>query len=74
MVVLLGAASSAAITTVWLLAQQSPARRPAPSEGQFPQYRAPHMADGHPDLNGIWQALVTANWDVQDHTRARIRK
>ncbi len=25
------------------------------------------MADGHPDLNGIWQALVTANWDLQDH-------
>ncbi|PYR33422.1 MAG: hypothetical protein DMF89_15810 [Acidobacteria bacterium] len=25
------------------------------------------MADGHPNLNGIWQALVTANWDLQDH-------
>ena len=35
---------------------------------QFPAaYRAPRLADGHPDLNGIWQALVTANWDVQDH-------
>src|SRR6266704_6385595 len=34
---------------------------------QFPQYRAPHMADGHPDLNGIWQSFVTANWDIQDH-------
>ena len=34
---------------------------------QFPPYRALHMADGHPDLNGIWQAFVTANWDVQDH-------
>ena len=38
------------------------------SDGQqFPPYRAPHMADGHPDLNGVWQALVTANWDLQDH-------
>src|SRR6202045_263470 len=39
----------------------------APASGQFPQYRPPRMADGHPDLNGIWQAFVTANWDLQDH-------
>src|SRR5579864_1412413 len=39
---------------------------PAPGQ-QFPPYRAPRMADGHPDLNGIWQALVTADWDIQDH-------
>jgi hypothetical protein len=26
------------------------------------------MADGHPDLNGVWQALGTANWDLQDHS------
>src|SRR5437762_10587804 len=35
--------------------------------GQFPAYRPPRMADGHPDLNGIWQAFVTADWDLQDH-------
>lgn len=23
--------------------------------------------DGHPDLNGIWQALGTANWNLEDH-------
>src|SRR5687768_10631620 len=23
--------------------------------------------DGKPDLNGIWQAMNTANWDLQDH-------
>jgi hypothetical protein len=35
---------------------------------QFPNsYRAPRLADGHPDLNGIWQAFVTANWDLEDH-------
>jgi hypothetical protein len=34
---------------------------------QAPAYRAPHRADGHPDLSGIWQAFVTANWDLQDH-------
>ena len=24
--------------------------------------------DGKPNLNGIWQAVNTANWDLQDHT------
>jgi len=26
------------------------------------------MWDGKPDLNGVWQALTTANFDLQDHT------
>jgi hypothetical protein len=28
---------------------------------------AGRTADGKPDLNGIWQALNTAAWDIQDH-------
>ena len=35
--------------------------------GQTPAYRAPRTADGKPNLNGIWQALNEANWDVQPH-------
>jgi hypothetical protein len=35
--------------------------------GQFPAYRAPRLTDGHPDLNGVWQAFVSANWDLEDH-------
>jgi len=30
-------------------------------------YRAPRSPDGHPDLNGIWQAHNEANWDIQLH-------
>ncbi len=30
-------------------------------------YKAAHTADGRPNLNGIWQALNTANWDIQEH-------
>jgi hypothetical protein len=25
-------------------------------------------SDGKPDLNGIWQAMTTANWDLEDHS------
>jgi hypothetical protein len=30
-------------------------------------YAAPRTADGRPDLNGIWQALNEANWDIEAH-------
>ncbi len=28
----------------------------------------PRAWDGHPDLDGIWEALNTANWDLEDHS------
>lgn len=27
----------------------------------------PRASDGHPDLSGIWQAIGTADWDLEDH-------
>ncbi len=30
-------------------------------------YKPPHGPDGHPNLNGIWQAMNTANWNLEDH-------
>jgi hypothetical protein len=64
--ILLGAA--AVISVFWLTVlptagqQAPPARQSAP----FPPYKAPRL-NGHPDLNGLWQAFVTANIDLQDH-------
>ena len=37
------------------------------STGQSSSYRAPRTPDGKPNLNGIWQTLGTAHWDVEPH-------
>jgi hypothetical protein len=35
--------------------------------GQAPAYKPPRMSDGHPNLNGIWQTMNSANWDLEAH-------
>jgi hypothetical protein len=59
---LITAAAAAAVIAVVLVAAM-------PLSGQAPAaaYRAPRTPDGHPDLNGIWQAMNEANYDVQTH-------
>ena len=32
-----------------------------------PAPKVPRGADGKPNFSGIWQAMNTANWDLQDH-------
>src|SRR5881396_254157 len=56
------------IAVLWLLPLAGQQARPTRESSAFPAaHKAPRMADGHPDLNGIWQAFVTANLDLQDH-------
>jgi hypothetical protein len=38
-----------------------------PAASAADAYKAPRTADGKADLNGIWQTLNTANWDLQEH-------
>jgi hypothetical protein len=38
-----------------------------PVAGQGPSSGVPRLANGKPDLNGIWQALNEANFDIQMH-------
>ena len=51
--------AGAAVLAMLLLAE-------IPAAAQTPAYRAPRL-NGRPNLNGIWQTLGTAHWDLQDH-------
>ena len=42
-----------------------------PSPAQAPAYKAPKTKDGKPDLNGIWQAMTEANWDIRPHAASQ---
>jgi len=39
---------------------------PMQARGAAPAARSDRIA-GHPNLNGIWQAINTANWNLEDH-------
>jgi len=32
--------------------------------------KIPRMTDGKPNLSGLWQAIGTADWDIEDHSSA----
>jgi hypothetical protein len=38
--------------------------------GQTAGYKAPRLPDGRPNLNGIWQAMNAAQWDIEAHPAA----
>ncbi|MGD1095964.1 MAG: hypothetical protein ABSB35_28725 [Bryobacteraceae bacterium] len=40
----------------------------APAAAQSSTYQGPRTSDGKPNLNGIWQAMNTANWDILGHS------
>ena len=39
-----------------------------PLAAQAPAYRAPRAPGGKPDLNGIWQTMNEANYDLEGHS------
>src|SRR5262245_35325776 len=63
----IAAAAAAVLALMWSAAPTSAGQAQKPAQPQTPAYRAPRTADGKPNLNGIWQALNSANWDIQGH-------
>jgi hypothetical protein len=63
-------ATLAAIVLAIAFAAASPHAQTGRTPSGPPTYRAPRTASGQPDLNGIWQALNTANWDLEAHEAA----
>ena len=61
----------AATAVAGLLVSRLPSEAQAPAAAQAPAYRAPRAGDGKPNLNGIWQALNEANWDLEPHAAAQ---
>ena len=57
----------AAFGVVGVLAAGIPVAGQAPSAYKGP--RSP-FNDGRPNFDGIWQAVNTANWDLEDHGMA----
>ncbi len=48
-------------------AQAAPAKA-KPAGAKAAAYHAPRGPDGkHPDLNGVWQVMNTANWNIEPH-------
>ena len=61
----IAAIAAAAVVAVIILAVAWSA-----AQGVSPQSRIPRTLDGKPDLNGIWPAMNTANYDLEDHGSA----
>jgi len=53
-----------ALMAGWLLPVLTRVAAQAPAS---PAYRAPRTPDGKPNLNGIWQTMNTANWNIEPH-------
>ena len=59
---------SMVVTTVKSIVVAGLLLAPTMMAAQAPAYRAPRTPDGKPNLNGLWQAMNTANWDVEAHS------
>src|SRR5215510_8618248 len=63
--------AAAVSLTVAPTAQQGRGNAPAaPAAGQGRGAARPAQIAGHPNLNGVWQAIGTAYWNLEDHSAA----
>src|SRR5438046_10698584 len=63
-----GLALTIAIAAGVAQAQRGAAPPRAPAAPTASTYNGPRTPDRKPDLNGIWQAIGTAHWNVEAHS------
>lgn len=73
LVIAAGGAAAAVVLTIALTAPVAEAQRGAPAPraaapAAASAYNGPRTPDRKPDLNGIWQVLGTAHWNVEAHS------
>jgi hypothetical protein len=61
-------APGAAVAVALLLCSFTPSRAVAQGASTAVSGASARAADGKPDLSGIWQAVNSAAWDIQDHS------
>jgi hypothetical protein len=66
--IVLGSAATLTVTAQQR-GRQVGAAAPAGGRGRASAAQSDRVA-GHPNLNGIWQAINTANWNLEDHAAA----
>jgi len=69
--ILSGATAVLMALSVGIQAQRGGAPGPAPARpapAQRTSYTGPRTPDGKPDLNGLWQAIGTAHWNLEEHS------
>src|SRR5262245_33683542 len=60
------AAAATLTVTAQQRGRQGGAAAPAPGRGRASASPSDRIG-GHPNLNGVWQAINTANWNLEDH-------
>ena len=60
--------TAVAIATLWSVTRPQPLAQSAVGQVQLPaNYKPPRTPDGQPDLNGFWQSITAANWNIEEH-------
>src|SRR5436190_22008488 len=69
-IITIGAATGLALLTIGIVAQAQRGAAPprAPASRTASAHSGPRTPDRKPDLNGIWQVLGTAHWNIEAHS------
>jgi hypothetical protein len=60
------------VVAAWIVLGLAPAILAQTPTAPGARFTPARTRDGQPDLQGIWQALNTAAWDIQDHSEQRV--